>query len=81
MAEVQIKSLTRGQIKEMRKAGYDLARLEKRNEEKAIEAMEWIFDNAYPELANDDNIPYSEVIRIAKETYQKTYGVEKEIKN
>lgn len=81
MENVKIRSMTRGQIKTLRKLGFDLALLEKAEGNKVLEAMEWIFDNVYPELAENDDIPYSEVIRIAKETYRKTYGADEEVKN
>ena len=81
MEKVEIRSMTRGQIKALRKNGFDLALLERADGQKALEALEWIFDTVYPELADNDDLPYSEVIRIAKATYQKTYGVEEEVKN
>lgn len=79
--EIKIKSMTRGQIKALREAGYDLARIQERDTAVSQDALDWIFDNVYPELSNDDNIPYSEVVRIAVATYRKTYGNEEEIKN
>ena len=79
--DIKIKSMTRGQIKALRKAGYDLALAkENRTEENSVAAMEWIFDNVYPELAKDENIPYDEMLRIATATYAKTYGKEPELK-
>ncbi len=81
MENIEIRSMTRGQIKALRKKGFDLALLEKADGNKALEAMEWIFDTVYPEYAGDDELPYSEVIRIAKETYRKTYGVDDSVKN
>lgn len=79
--EIKIKSMTRGQIKELRKAGFDLARLQEKDTAVSQDALDWIFDNVYPELANDDTIPYNEVVRVAVATYRKTYGSEEEIKN
>ncbi|MBQ7418166.1 MAG: hypothetical protein IJV18_08825 [Acidaminococcaceae bacterium] len=80
--DVQIKSMTRGQIKELRKAGLDPARSEKElSAADVTDTMEWIFDNVYPELAGDDSIPYDEVIRIGAETYAKSMGEKREIKN
>lgn len=82
MADVQIKSMTRGQIKELRKAGLDPAKTEKTlSAADVTDTMEWIFDTVYPELADDDSIPYEDVIRIGSETYAKSMGNQREIKN
>lgn len=79
--DIKIKAMTRGQIKALRNAGYDLARLKEKDVAASQDALDWIFDTVYPELAKDDSIPYNEVIRIAIATYRKTYGDEEEVKN
>lgn len=79
--DIEIKSMTRGQIRDLRKAGLDLALQETEDKTKNLDALEWIFDHVYPDLAKDDSIPYSEVIDVAAKTYAKTYGREIEVKN
>lgn len=78
---VEIKTMTRKQVKDLRKAGLDLVLLGEADKTKTIEALEWVFDHVYPELADDDELSYREMIRIATKTFEKTYGTDAELKN
>ena len=72
---VEIKTMTRKQVKDLRKAGLDLVLLGEADKTKTIEALEWVFDHVYEELS------YREMIRIATKTFEKTYGTDAEVKN
>lgn len=78
---MEIRTLTRGQVKQLREKGYDLIKM-KKGDGKEIEALEYIFDLAYPDLKDNPDIPYNEIIDTAAKVYTKTYGKDvKETKN
>ena len=70
-SNITIRSLTVKEMRELRKAGYDPA---------FVGMVDWILDHVYAEQITDD-MPYSEALRIATDTYAKTYGREVETKN
>lgn len=82
----KIKVLSRAQIKTIREMGLDIAGVspvgtQQELKQKTVQLFEWIFDNCYPELSQDDSIGYDELLEIAGKTYTKTYGRDVEVKN
>ena len=80
-SNITIRSLTVKEMRELRKAGYDPAFVDKDDSAAATTGMvDWILDHIYAGQIADD-MPYSEALRIATDTYAKTYGREVETKN
>lgn len=80
-SKITIRSLTVKEMREMRKAGCDPAFADKEDSAATTTGMvDWILDNIYAGQITDD-MPYSEALRIATDTYAKTYGREVEAKN
>lgn len=78
---IPIRSLTVKEMRELRKAGYDPAFVDKEDSTVATAGMiDWILDNVYGDQITDD-MPYSEAFRVATDTYALTYGRETEVKN
>ncbi|WP_313994088.1 hypothetical protein [uncultured Selenomonas sp.] len=78
---IPIRSLTVKEMRELRKAGYDPAFVDRDESAAATTGMvDWILDNIYAGQIADD-MPYSEAFRIATDTYAMTYGRETEVKN
>lgn len=78
---IPIRSLTVKEMRELRKTGYDPAFADKDDSAAATTGMvDWILDHVYAEQITDD-MPYSEALRLATDTYAKTYGREVEAKN
>ena len=78
---IPIRSLTVKEMRELRKAGYDPAFADKDDSAAATTGMvDWILEHVYGDQITDD-MPYSEVFRIATDTYAMTYGREAEVKN
>ena len=72
---MEIKQMTRGQIKELRKAGLDLLFVDetiRKDSEKAgqiyVMAQEWILDNVYD---FSDEVSYGEQMEYARKTFEK----------
>ncbi len=78
--DIEVRALTRGQVKELRKAGLDLVYLGKAEKNDMVELCEWILDNVYADV-NTDDIPYDEALDLATATYKRTYGKEEASKN
>lgn len=79
--EITIRSLTVKEMRELRKTGYDPAFADKEDSAAITTGMvDWILDHVYGAQITDD-IPYSEALRLATDTYTKTYGREVETKN
>ena len=78
---IQIRSLTVKEVRELRKAGLDPA-FAKKDESADVTAgmIDWILEHIYAGQIPDD-MPYNEALRIATDTYAKTYGRESEVKN
>ena len=78
---IPIRSLTVKEMRELRKAGYDPAFADKDDSAAATTGMvDWILDHIYGDQITDD-MPYSEALRVATDTYALTYGRETEVKN
>ena len=80
-SKITIRSLTVKEMRELRKAGLDPA-LAKEDDSAAVTTgmADWILDNIYVGQIADD-MPYSEALRIATDTYAMTYGREAEAKS
>ncbi len=78
---IQIRSLTVKEVRELRKAGLDPA-FAKNDESADVTAgmVDWISEHIYAGQIPDD-MPYNEALRIAMDTYAKTYGKKSEVKN
>ncbi len=78
---IQIRSLTVKEVRELRKAGLDPA-IVKKDESADVTAgmIDWILEHIYAGQIPGD-MPYNEALRIATDTYTKTYGREREVKN
>lgn len=80
-SNIPIRSLTVKEMRALRKAGYDPAFADKEDNAAATTGMvDWILDHIYGDQITDD-MPYSEALRIATDTYTMTYGREAEAKN
>ena len=78
---IAIRSLTVKEVRELRKAGLDPAFTKKEDSADATAGMvDWILEHVYTEQIPAD-MPYNEALRIAMDTYAKTYGRESEVKN
>jgi len=78
--DIQIKSMTRGQMKALKEKGLDPAFMGAEvTAQKNADMIDCILDTVYSTIDFDD-IEYSECIRIAQETYIKSYGREIEKK-
>lgn len=77
--KIEIKSMTRGQIKQLRAAGLDPAFGEK-DKENSAELVDWIIDHIYPELPADD-LEYHILVKLATDTYTRAYRGPESIKN
>lgn len=78
---IQIRSLTVKEVRELRKAGLDPAFVKKEDSADATAGMvDWILEHVYTGQIPAD-MPYNEALRIAMDTYAKTYGRESEVKN
>lgn len=78
---IAIRSLTVKEVRELRKAGLDPAFAKKEDSADATAGMvDWILEHVYTGLIPAD-MPYNEALRIAMDTYAKTYGRESEVKN
>jgi len=81
ISDVKITPMTRGQVRSMRRAKLDPAQLTGDVTVEAVEKTEdWILENVYPEYDFDD-LPNNDVSELIQETYLKTFGKEKEVKN
>lgn len=80
---MEIKKLTRKDIRALREAGLDLTLLDEkeRTDKKAFEMVDWIIDHVYGDVPNIDEIPYQELFDIGLKTYRQAYGRDEEIKN
>lgn len=82
--KIEIKSMTRGQMKELRKAGLEFYQIEKADgtiaPDKLDALIDWILMNVYPEM-NTDILSNPEAEKIAIETYRKSRGREENLKN
>ena len=81
-SNIPIRSLTVKEVRALRKAGYDPAFADKEDNAAAATTgmVDWILDHIYGDQITDD-MPYSEALRIATDTYMMTYGREAEAKN
>jgi hypothetical protein len=86
--DIQIKQLSYKQMKKLRKAGYDLTRIDpdakaKQEYEGLVQdAMEFIVQMAYPEFADFlEDRPYSEILQLGRDTFRATYGTKAAAKN
>ena len=78
---IQIRSLTVKEVRELRKAGLDPAFAKKDESADVTTGMiDWILEHIYAGQIPGD-MPYNEALRIATDTYVKTYGREREVKN
>ena len=78
---IAIRSLTVREVREMRKAGLDPAFAKKEDSADTTAGMvDWVLGHVYAGQIPDD-MPYNEALRIAMDTYAKTYGREREVKN
>ena len=78
---IAIRSLTVKEVRELRKAGLDPAFAKKEDSADATAGMvDWILEHVYTEQI-PAHMPYNEALRIAMDTYAKTYGRENEVKN
>lgn len=78
---VPIRALTVKEVRALRKAGLDPAFAKDGDENKVFSGtVDWILEHVYGADITDD-MPYSEALRLAADTYAVTYGKEKETKN
>lgn len=85
--DIKARALTYGQLKTLRKAGYDLTRINKDtvkgNYDGLVQdALEYIVELVYPELKDKlDDMPYKDIIQLGNETLVATYGSGESAKN
>lgn len=76
-----IRALTVKEVRALRKAGLDPAFAKGEDENTVFfGTVDWILEHVYGDAVTDD-MPYSEVFRLAADTYAMTYGREKATKN
>jgi len=80
VANLAIRSLTRGEVKRLREAGADPAFAS------AVEAspklVDFVLTEVYGEMGIDwDSVPYNECLRLASGVYKATYGSVEQAKN
>lgn len=82
--DVKVRSMTKKEITELRKAGLDPAVQDNADDRKmarvSVEMVDYILEKVYP--GHDfDNEPYDECVALATKTYRKSMGDEEEVKN
>ena len=81
MKTLQPRSLTFGELKALRKAGFDPAfSVSDNKSEQNSNMITWILENVFKEEVTDD-MPYADLLKLAVDSYGLTYGRELEIKN
>ena len=80
--EIKVREMNRKQMKELRKAGFDLSLFGKDVDgEKTTGMIEWILDNIYSDIKDLDDRPYHELVQLAGKTFRLSYGGPDAIKN
>lgn len=75
----EIRSLTRGEIKKLRQAGFIIANLSPENADDAIDA---VLEITFPDrLADIDAMPNNSVLELFKAIMEETYGTGDVAKN
>ena len=75
-----VRSLTRGELKELRAAGFNLAALEVANADEAVDlAFELMFSDE--QISNIDALDYQDSLKIWNSILSETYGDQGEEKN
>ena len=76
-----VRVMTRAQVRELRKAGHDIAFSGADvTTAETFEMIDWILDNVYADCETD-TLPYNELVKLATATYHDTYGKGDEAKN
>ena len=80
--EIKLREMNRKQMKELRKAGFDLALFGNETDGvKTAGMVDWILDNIYSDVKDLDERPYHELVKMAGDTYKLSYGGTEAIKN
>lgn len=79
--KIEVRQLKRSHIKALRAAELDPMTLgDAATLTKNAEMVEWILDNVYGDL-DLENINYSDLVKLATDTYRRAYGGGEETKN
>lgn len=67
----EVRSMTRGQMKEFRAEGFDPTM----NAEIGPAVFDWILDRVYADIEFDDDTPYCQLVWLARQTFFATYAM------
>lgn len=78
--KVEIREMSRKQIKALRKASLDPALQDKVDNKFSMNMVDWILDNVYADVDTDE-MPYHAGLKLAMDTYKVAMGGSAAVKN